>query len=197
MPTELPGAADPPAAPPQVPRWALALPVLVVVAVTAGAVIMITVGRSPQAVSVSAGVARVGGPAPNFSSWDLNGKKVSLADFKGRPVLLTFWATWCTVCREELPALQRLQDRYQSTGFTILAIDYRETDNRRLAQYLAGLQVHLKPVIDPEGTIAGAYGVDIGLPVNVLVNRAGTVTQIIIGAVPNASLENAISRIVK
>ncbi|MHB8688858.1 MAG: TlpA disulfide reductase family protein [Candidatus Dormibacteraceae bacterium] len=186
--------------PPQVPKWALALPVLVIVAVTAGAVVMITVGRSPQAVSVSAGVARVGGvggPAPTFTSWDLNAKRVSLSDFKGRPVLLTFWATWCTVCREELPALQRLQDRYQSTGFTILAINYRETDNRRLAQYLAGLQVHLKPVIDPEGTIAGAYGVDIGLPVNVLVNRAGTVTQIIIGAVPNASLENAISRIVK
>jgi thiol-disulfide isomerase/thioredoxin len=197
VPSELPGAADRPAAPPQVPRWALALPVLVVVAVTAGAVIMITIGRSSQTVSVSEGVARVGGPAPTFTSWDLNGKRVSLSDFKGRPVLLTFWATWCTVCREELPALQRLQDRYQSTGFTILAINYRETDNRRLAQYLAGLQVHLKPVIDPEGTIAGAYGVDIGLPVNVLVNRAGTVTQIIIGAVPNASLENAISRIVK
>lgn len=139
----------------------------------------------------------MGGPAPNFTSWDLNGKKVSLSDFKGRPMLLTFWATWCTVCREELPALQRLQDRYQSTGFTILAINYRETDNRRLGQYLAGLQVNLKAVIDPEGTIAGAYGVDIGLPVNVLLNRSGMVAQVIIGAVPNATLENAVGHIVQ
>jgi len=180
-----------------VPKWALAVPVLVVVVVVAVAVAMITDGRSPHMVSVSGGVARVNGPAPNFSSWDLNGKKVSLADFKGRPMLLTFWATWCTVCREELPALQRIQDRYQSTGFTVLAINYRETDNGRLAQYLAGLQVTLKAVIDPEGTIAAAYGVDIGLPVNVLLNRAGTVVQIIIGEVPSATLESAVSQIVK
>lgn len=179
------------------PRWALALPVLVVVAVTSAAVVIITVGRPQQTVSVSGGVARVGGPAPIFTSWDLNGKRVGLTDFKGRPMLLTFWATWCTVCREELPALQRLQDRYQSTGFTILAINYRETDNRRLEQYLAGLRVNLEGVIDPEGTIATAYGVDIGLPVNVLLNRSGTVAQIIIGAVPNATLENAVAQIVE
>lgn len=183
-------------APAPVPKWALALPVLVVVVVVAVAAAMITGGRSLHTVSVSGGVARVNGPAPNFSSWDLNGKKVSLVDFKGRPMLLTFWATWCTVCREELPALQRIEDRYQSTGFTVLAINYRETDNGRLAQYLAGLQVTLKAVIDPEGTIAAAYGVDIGLPVNVLLNRAGTVVQIIIGEVPNATLESAVSRIV-
>ena len=179
------------------PKWALALPVLVVVVVVAVAVAMITGGRSPHTVSVSGGVARVNGPGPNFSSWNLNGKKVSLADFKGRPVLLTFWATWCTACREELPALQGIQDRYQSTGFTILAINYRETDNRRLIQYLSGLHVNLEAVIDPEGTIATAYGVTIGLPVNVLLDRAGTVVQVILGEVPSATLESAVSRIVK
>lgn len=195
--TELLRAPDPPSTAIPVPKWALALPVLVVVAVMASAVTMITVGKPQQTVSVSGGVARVGGPAPNFTSWDLNGKKVSLADFKGRPILLTFWATWCTACRDELPALQRIQDRYQSTGFTILAINYRETDNRRLAQYLTGLQVNLKAVIDPEGTIAAAYGVEIGLPVNVLLNRAGTVVQVIIGQVPSATLESAVRQIVE
>jgi len=180
-----------------VPKWALAVPVLVVVVVVAVAVAMITDGRSPHTVSVSGGVARVNGPAPNFSSWDLNGKKVSLADFKGRPMLLTFWATWCTVCREELPALQRIQDRYQSTGFTILAINYRETDNRRLKQYLDELHVNLKAVIDPEGTIASAYGVQIGLPVNVLLDRTGKVVQVIVGAVPNATLEGAVAQVLQ
>jgi peroxiredoxin len=179
------------------PKWALGLPVLIVVAVTAVAVAFITVGRSPQTVTVSGGVARVGGRAPTFSSWDLNGTKVSLADFKGRPVLLTFWATWCTVCRDELPALQRIQDRYQSTGFTILAINYRETDNRRLKQYLDELHVNLKAVIDPEGTIASAYGVQIGLPVNVLLDRTGMVVQVIVGAVPNATLEGAVAQVLQ
>ena len=184
-------------APAPVPKWALAVPVLVVVVVVAVAAAMITDGRSPHTVSVSGGVARVNGPAPNFSSWDLNGKKVSLADFKGRPMLLTFWATWCTVCREELPALQRIQDRYQSTGFTILAVNYRETDNRRLKQYLDELHVNLKAVIDPEGTIASAYGVQIGLPVNVLLDRTGKVVQVIVGAVPNATLEGAVVHVLQ
>lgn len=195
--TELLQAPDPRSTALPVPKWALALPVLVVVAMTAAAVAMITVGRSPQTVSVSGGVARVGGPAPNFASWDLNSKKVSLANFKGRPMLLTFWATWCTACREELPALQGIQDRYQSTGFTILAINYRETDNRRLIQYLAGLHVNLEGVVDPDGTIAAAYGVTIGLPVNVLLDRAGTVVQVIIGQVPSATLESAVRQIVE
>ena len=194
---QLPRTPDQASASVPLPTWALGLPVLIVVAVTAAAVAFITVGRSPQTVSVSGGVARVGGPAPTFSSWDLNGTKVSLADFKGRPVLLTFWATWCTVCRDELPALQRIQDRYQSTGFTILAVNYRETDNRRLKQYLDELHVNLKAVIDPEGTIASAYGVQIGLPVNVLLDRTGKVVQVIVGAVPNATLEGAVAQVLQ
>ena len=112
-------------------------------------------------------------------------------------MLLTFWATWCTVCRDELPVLQRIQDRYQSTGFTILAVNYRETDNRRLKQYLDELHVNLKAVIDPEGTIASAYGVQIGLPVNVLLDRTGKVVQVIVGAVPNATLEGAVVHVLQ
>ena len=83
-----------------VPLWALALPLLVVVAASATAVVMINAGKTAKTASVTGGVARVGGPAPGFSSWDLSGNKVSLADFKGRPLLLTFWATWCTACQE-------------------------------------------------------------------------------------------------
>ncbi len=177
------------------PRWALALPLLVVVAATATAVAMITSGGSAKTVSVAGGVARVGGTAPAFTSWDLTGNKVSLADFKGRPVLLTFWATWCTACQDELPALQRIRDRYQSTGFTILAVNYKETNNARMSQYLAGLHVNLEAVIDPEGAIATAYGVDIGLPINVLLDRKATVTQIIVGLVPSAALETAVGKV--
>jgi cytochrome c biogenesis protein CcmG, thiol:disulfide interchange protein DsbE len=178
-----------------VPRWALALPLIVVVAAAATAVAMITVDRSSKTASVSGGTARVGGTAPTFSSRDLSGRQVSLADFKGHPVLITFWATWCTACQEELPAVQRIRDRYQSTGLRVLAVNYRETNNARMSDYLAGLHVNLEALIDPDGTIASAYGVDIGLPISVLLDSKGTVVRIMIGAASSATMEAAVAQV--
>ena len=180
----------------QVPRWALALPVLVVLVAVSVGVTMVVAGRSSNTVWVADGHARVGGTSPEFTTWNLSGKRVSLSDFGGRPVLLSFWATWCTVCQEELPALQRLQDQYRSDGLAVLAVNYRESSNDRMRQYLSDLHVNLEAVIDPEGLIATAYGVDVGLPVNVLSDRSGTVVRIMIGAVPVASIQDAIEQVV-
>jgi cytochrome c biogenesis protein CcmG, thiol:disulfide interchange protein DsbE len=180
----------------EVPRWALALPLIVVVAAVATGAALITFNRSGRTVSVTGGVAAVGRTAPAFSTWDLNGKKVNLGDFKGRPVLITFWATWCTACQEELPAVQRIRDGNQSEGLSVLAVNYRETDNGRMRAYLSGLHVDLEGVIDPDATIASAYGVDIGLPVVVLLDRNATVAQILVGAMPSATLEAAVARMV-
>jgi cytochrome c biogenesis protein CcmG/thiol:disulfide interchange protein DsbE len=178
------------------PRWALALPLIVVVAAVATGAALITFNRSARIVSVTGGVAAVGRAAPTFSTWDLNGKKVSLGDFKGRPVLITFWATWCTACQEELPAVQRIRDGNQSEGLSVLAVNYRETDNDRMRAYLSGLHVDLEAVVDPDATIASAYGVDVGLPVVVLLDRSAKVAQILIGAPTSATLETAVARIV-
>jgi thiol-disulfide isomerase/thioredoxin len=179
-----------------VPAWALALPVLVVLIATVAGGAMVLGDRSANAVWVAPGHASVGAPAPNFTSYDLGGKKVSLSDFASRPVLLTFWATWCTVCKDELPALQTLQQGYASSGLAVLAVNYRETDNGRMRQYLAGIHVTLPSVIDPGASIATAYGVDIGLPVNVLVDRSGRVARIMVGEVPGASIEAAVAQMV-
>jgi cytochrome c biogenesis protein CcmG, thiol:disulfide interchange protein DsbE len=137
----------------------------------------------------------VGGSAPAFTSWDLNGNEVELADFKGHPVLITFWATWCSACQAELPAVQRIRDRYQSTGLTVLAVNYRETNTGREGEYLAGLHVNLQSLMDPQGDIATAYGVDSGLPITVLLDRKATVLQIMIGAVADATLESAVRQV--
>lgn len=179
-----------------VPAWALGLPVVVVVlAVTAG-VAMVVANRPTSSVWVAPGHAIVGGTSPNFTTHDLDGKKLSLADFGGRPVLLSFWATWCTVCRDELPALQRLQDQYGPGGFKVLLVNYRETSSDRMRQYLSGLDVNLEAGVDPDGTIASAYGVDVGLPVNVLSARSGKVARILVGEVPIATIETAIKEVV-
>jgi thiol-disulfide isomerase/thioredoxin len=165
-------------------------------AATSAGVAMVIANGNSNNVWVAAGHAIVGAPAPNFTSYDLQGKKVSLSDFGSRPVLLTFWATWCTVCRDELPALQALQGRYSSSGFAVLAVNYRETSNDRMRQYLADIKVTLPSVIDPGASIASAYGVDIGLPVNVLVDKAGRVARILIGEVSIASVESSVQQVV-
>jgi thiol-disulfide isomerase/thioredoxin len=180
----------------RVPAWALALPVLVVLIAVSAGVAMVVASRPSNSVLVASGHAIVGGTSPNFTTHDLSGKKISLSDFRGRPVLLSFWATWCTVCRDELPALQRLQGQYRSDGLTVLLVNYRETSNDLMRQYLSDLQVNLDAVIDPDGAIASAYGVDIGLPVNVLSDRSGKVARIMIGEVPIASIEASIKQVV-
>lgn len=179
-----------------VPPWALALPVVVVLLAVSAGVAMVVASRPSSSVWVASGHAIVGGASPNFTTQDLGGKKVSLSDFRGRPVLLSFWATWCTVCHDELPALQRLQDRYRAGGLEVLLVNYRETSHDRMRQYLAGLGVNLESVVDPDGAIASAYGVDIGLPVNVLSDRSGKVARILVGEVPIATIESAIQQAV-
>jgi thiol-disulfide isomerase/thioredoxin len=156
---------------------------------------MVIADRYSSSVWVAAGHARVGAAAPNFTSVDLQGKKVGLSDFGSRPVLLTFWATWCTVCKDELPALQSLEQRYSAGGFKVLAVNYRETSNDRMRQYLAGINVTLQSAIDPAAAIASAYGVDVGLPVNVLIDSSGTVARIIVGEVPISSIESAVNQL--
>jgi cytochrome c biogenesis protein CcmG/thiol:disulfide interchange protein DsbE len=181
--------------PRSVPAWSLALPVAVVVLATSAAAGFVILNASPKTPTVAKGYAAVGGRAPDFSSWDLSGHRVSLSDFRGKPVLLTFWATWCTACQDELPALQRIHDTHRASGFTVLAVDYRETDTARMTQFLAGLRVHLQGVIDPQGSIAAAYGVDIGLPVNVWLDRNLVVARIMTGAVPDATLQDAAAQL--
>lgn len=175
--------------------WSLALPVVVVLVATAFAAGLIFLNSSPKTPWVGPGAATVGQKAPAFQSWDLSGNKVSLSDFKGHPVLLTFWATSCPACQDEFPVLQRIRDSYRTSGLTILAVDYRETNTSQMSQFLARLHVTFEAVIDPQATIAGAYGVDIGLPVNVWLDRNHVVSQVMVGEKPEAALVAAAAQV--
>ena len=87
-----------------------------------------------------------GKPAPAFTLVDLQGKKVSLADYKGKAVLLNFWATWCGPCKVEIPWIVKLRDQYKSQGFEVLGIesDNYDTDPKAYASYKAGVEKSAK-----------------------------------------------------
>ena len=114
---------------------------------------------------------------PDFTFEDSNGQTLRLADFKGRAVLLNFWATWCVPCRREMPALDRLERELGGSDFTVIAVNIDTTrfENRRRFLEEAGIN-RLAFYADPKAQIfqilKGA-GTTIGLPTTLLIDRAG------------------------
>ena len=142
-----------------------------------GAVSGTSIGTSPNPIT-SNGRLQVGKPAPDFAATDLDGHPVSLAALKGRPVLINFWATWCTPCREELPMIESAYRAHRDQGFTVVAVNYKESADA-VRKFWSKFELDPAPVLDPDGRIADLYGVGLtstGLPVSVFVARDGSVS---------------------
>jgi len=143
-----------------------------------------------------------GKPAPKFTLTDLDGKKVSLADYKGKAVLLNFWATWCGPCKIEIPWIEKLRDQYKSQGFEVLGIesDNYDTDPKALAEYKAGVVKSATalginyPVLLEGDTLSQAYGGLDGLPNSFYVDRNGVVTAQIVGLADRDEIEANIKK---
>ena len=127
------------------------------------------------------GTVQVGKPAPGFALKDLDGNHVSLSDLKGKPVLVTFWATWCGPCRDELPLIRDEYLAHRLEGLRVVAIDYGNESPDTIRAFWTSLKLQPAPVLDPDGQASQAYGVNVtlstGLPVSVLVARDGTVSS--------------------
>ncbi|MBH0199559.1 MAG: TlpA family protein disulfide reductase [Nitrospira sp.] len=124
---------------------------------------------------------RVGDEAPNFRLRDLDGNLTSLSQFRGKVVLLNFWATWCGPCRVEMPAMEQLYRTYSRREFEILAVstDPQGAAVTRPFQQKIGLSF---PILhDTEMQIGLIYGAR-SLPMTFMVDRQGVVRQKIFGA---------------
>lgn len=168
--------------------------------VVAGAVLLFAarlVDHSHAAlrVTVSGGPATVGSPAPDFSTQTLDGATFRLSQLHGKPVLLNFWATWCTACEVEMPEIQRASERYGSQGMTMLAVNYHQTNTAEMRGFLKGRGVQFPAVYDPDGRIATAFGVAIGLPVSVFIDRSGKVAFIQVGQMSTPLLDEKVHSI--
>jgi len=164
---------------------------LLVLAVLLVLVALVVLRRSPSVihVTVAGGVARVGATAPDFTTQRLDGVSVRLSQYRGKPVLLNFWATWCAPCQDEMPLIQGAADRYTGTGLTVLAVDYQQTDAAAMRAFLRRAGARFPAVYDPNGQIAAEYGVSIGLPVSIFIDRSGKVEVIQVGQMSGTVLE--------
>jgi thiol-disulfide isomerase/thioredoxin len=116
------------------------------------------------------------GPGPEFTLSTLEGTKTSLSDFKGKVVLLDFWATWCVPCRESTSLIERLDSAFSSKGLVTLAIDYGE-EPAVVKGYLVHNPSSLRDLVDPDEKVADLYKVS-SVPTFILISKNGKVTYI-------------------
>lgn len=123
-----------------------------------------------------------GKSAPSFTLAALDGKKVSLADFKGHPLVLNFWATYCPPCKDEMPWLQELSKKYAGQGFDVVGIDYdSEVGSAKIASTAHDLGVTY-PILLSNSKIEDAYlsNTEV-LPVSFWVDKNGKVVNVTAG----------------
>lgn len=111
------------------------------------------------------------GSAKDFTLKSNQGNNLRLAELRGDVVLLNFWATWCGPCRQEMPKLDELYQRYQSAGFTVLGVNV-ETDSAAADKLLKKIPVTFPILYDTDSTASKLYDVD-AMPTSVLIDRNG------------------------
>jgi cytochrome c biogenesis protein CcmG, thiol:disulfide interchange protein DsbE len=137
--------------------------------------------------------ARIGEAAPDFALADLDGQPVSLADLRGRPVIVNFWASWCAPCVEEFPLLARALDEHAADGLAIVGIVYRDRSEDARA-FMDRMGARWPAAIDPGEVVAGSYGV-FGPPESFFINRDGIVAGRQIGQLSAADLDRQLTAI--
>ena len=118
--------------------------------------------------------------APQFELRDVDGRIVRLSDYKGKVVLINFWATWCPPCRAEMPDLIRLQREHAKQGLQIIGITYPPQTRTRVRRFARSLKVNY-PIVLGTRQIKARFSSDETLPLTVVINRDGTVNEIISG----------------
>lgn len=175
------------------PRRGLPLAYLVVAAVLP----LILLGVLSLALLSRAGggaAATIGSVAPSFALADLDGTPVSLADFRGRPVIVNFWASWCAPCVEEIPELQAaVAEHGGGGGLAVIGIVYNDR-SEAAREFMARMGGGWPSVMDPGGEVAADYGI-YGPPESFFVDRDGIIRGRQIGQLSPADLRRQLATI--
>ena len=135
-------------------------------------------------------------PLPEVALTDSKGAPVNLSAYKGRVVLLDFWATWCEGCKEEIPWFTEFQDKYNKTGLTVVGASLDDDGWKSVTPYLREHKINYRIVL---GTFESAkqFGVDKGMPVALLIDRDGKIADLHTGMVDKAAFEREIQELLK
>lgn len=118
--------------------------------------------------------------AIDFSLKDISDKEVKLSDFKGKGVFLNFWATWCSSCREEMPSMQELHEKFQKENFVILAVSIDRGGAGAVKPFVNKNRYTFKVLLDPGGRVASLYKVS-GIPSAFIIDKNGKIVDRFVG----------------
>jgi peroxiredoxin len=147
-----------------------------------------------RAWSMAARPPVVGIPAADFSLPDLNGQVQSLKQYRGKIVLVNFWATWCKPCTTEMPAIQASYDKLRDQGFMVLAVNELE-DTEKVIEHIRTYRHTFTVLMDKENEVANMYGV-YGLPVSVFIDQRGVIQEYVKGnLLTEQKIQEVVSRL--
>lgn len=156
---------------------------LVQVSVLALAAVWIWASRVPPGLAdqSSLSVPYIGFLAPDLEVTTLTGQQARLSDFRGAPVLLNFWATWCPPCRAEMPAFQQIFNDYQEAGLVVLAVNATHLDSLpEVKNFLQEYKLTLPVFLDTNGSASSLYQVR-AMPTTFFIGRDGKINDIEFG----------------
>ena len=152
-----------------------------------------------QSVTVTASATtdapHVGKPAPDFELTMIDGTKVHLSDFRGKPVWINFWASWCPPCRAENPDIESVYNAHKDTDGLVLLAPAIGEGRDSVAGYMQRADLHYPVGADSDTQIAANYRV-IGIPTHIFVDRDGIVREIRVGAMSKKTMEKKLAQII-
>jgi peroxiredoxin len=180
-------------------RFFLLLAIIAGVAVTLTTVprILDDIGASAWSAKRPAGTAvkdtKDRKPAPDFELKDANGKVVHLSDYKGKVVLLDFWATWCAPCAIEIPWFTDFQRTYKDRGFTVLGVAMDDGGWKDVKPFVAEKKINYQILLGDDNT-AEKYGLE-AYPATMVIDREGRIASVHIGLVDKKEFSDAIQNL--
>lgn len=158
------------------------LALIVVVLTLVGGSLYIGSASSSRPSYEPAKLAEIGDPAPGFQLEDTVGNKVSLADLRGKVVLVNFWATWCPPCRAEMPSMEKLNEALADDDFVMLAINVEENGRDVIPAFLKKTPHTFSVLYDDQGVVQDLYGV-YKFPESFVIRKDGVIDDKVIGAI--------------
>lgn len=138
---------------------------------------------------------KAGDIAPNFVLNDLEGNPVSLTDFRGRPVIVNFWASWCAPCKVEMPELQAAYEEYEDDGLVILALNQDEPAGTARDFFYEEMELTFTPLLDEHNVVSGLYSSLDVLPMTYFIDREGVVTAVQLGPVTSEQIDDYMKQV--
>lgn len=158
------------------------------------AVVTAGCGSAPEIVSAAVRPEQQRKSAPDFTLKDGDGKTVKLSDYKGKVVLLNFWATWCGPCKIEIPWFVEFEQNYRDKGFAVLGVAMDEEGWEAVKPYITNAKINYRIVIGDDGTAQKYGGVD-SLPTSFLIDREGRTAAVHVGLVSKKEYANGIAEL--